>query len=148
LPGLSRINIQNNVLVIFDNDVAGIEKYNLCCKLRKPDNLIFCRLPDHEYFNRFNTIGPGGETAENINNSAVSIECFLDMSMIRPAERRIRWTSYNRELQRYQGEVENKDRLVRAFKKADLNDGSYGTDKIKFLLDYIINQWVLNRQYD
>jgi len=48
--GLSRIKIQNNVLVIFDNDAAGVEKFEQSRNLIKPKNLHICRLPDHEFF--------------------------------------------------------------------------------------------------
>ncbi|HBW37720.1 HEPN/Toprim-associated domain-containing protein [Desulfosporosinus sp. BICA1-9] len=142
--GLSRIKIQNNILVIFDNDAAGIEKFEKCRDLSRPKNLHICKLPDHEYFSSFRTIGPNGESVEDINGSAVAIECFLDMSKISSAISYLRWTSYNRELDRYQGELEGKDALVRAFRGSNLTDGSYNTDRLRFLLDYLVDQWVTN----
>lgn len=142
--GLSRIKIQNNVLVIFDNDAAGVEKFEQSRNLNRPKNMHICRLPDHEFFSRFKTVGPNGASQENINGAAVAIECFLDMSTISESDGCVRWTSYNRELQRYQGEIEGKDSLVRAFKKANLTDGSYDTSRLKFLLDYLVGEWVEN----
>lgn len=140
--GLSRINIQNKVFVIFDNDAAGIEKYQQLINLPKPKNMQICRLPDHEYFSNFKTIGPNGTSMTNINGAAVAIECFLDLSSIHERDRCVRWTSYNRELQRYQGEIEGKDKLVRAFKKANLTDGRYDTSRLEFLLDYFVGEWI------
>jgi len=142
--GLSRIKIQNNVLVIFDNDAAGVEKFEQSRNLNRPKNLHICRLPDHEFFSSFKTIGPNGASKENINGSAVAIECFLDLSTISESDSCVRWTSYNRELQRYQGEIEGKDGLVRAFKNANLTNGSYDTSRLKFLLDYLVGEWVEN----
>jgi len=142
--GLSRIKIQNKVLVLFDNDAAGVEKFEQARKLNRPKNMHICRLPDHEFFSSFKTVGPNGASRENINGSAVAIECFLDLSTINETENFVRWTSYNRELQRYQGEIEGKDRLVRLFKKANLTDGSYETSRLKFLLDYLVGEWVEN----
>ena len=107
----------------------------------------FCRLPDHESISSFRTVGPNGTSDENINGSAVAIECFLDLSTISESDRHVRWTSYNRELQRYQGEIEGKDILVRAFKKANLTDGSYDTSRLEFLLDYLVSEWVGNATY-
>ena len=121
--GLSRIRIQNNVLVVFDNDAAGVEKFGQSSQLSGAERILFCKLPDHEAFSRFKTIGPNGSSYEDINGSAVAIECFLDLSTLEGDERQIRWTSFNRALQKYQGELEGKENAVRAFKKADLTGG-------------------------
>jgi hypothetical protein len=145
--GLSRIKIQNNVLVIFDNDAAGVENYDRACNLDRPRNMQICKLPDHEFFSNFKTVGPSGSSKENINGSAVAIECFLDLSKIREKDRCVRWTSYNRTLRRYQGEIDNKNRLVRAFKRSNLTDGGYDTSRLKYLLDYIVDKWTVNANY-
>lgn len=142
--GLSRIKIKNNVLVLFDNDATGVEKFEQARKLNRPKNMHICRLPDHEFFRSFKTVGPNGASKEDINGSAVAIECFLDLSTINETDNFVRWTSYNRELQRYQGEIEGKDGLVRAFKKANLTDGRYETSRLKFLLDHLVSEWVEN----
>jgi hypothetical protein len=142
--GLARIKIQNNVLVVFDNDAAGVEKYNKAILLNRPKNMIICKLPDHESFNSFESVGPNGLLQADINGSAVAIECFLDSSKINVLQNRVRWTSYNRELGRYQGELEGKDDLVRIFKNANLTDGSYDTSRLKFLLEYLMSEWIKN----
>lgn len=72
--GLSKINIQNNIIIIFDNDTAGRGIYNLIKEIKKPQNLVFCLLPEHEEFNEFETIGPFGNQKMKINGKAVSIE--------------------------------------------------------------------------
>jgi len=140
--GLSRIRIQNNVLIIFDNDAAGVEKLQQSQALEKPSNMHFCRLPDHDMFSSFKTIGPNGVVCADINGSAVAIECFLDLQKIEERDQYIRWTSYNRRLQRYQGEIEGKDKLVKAFKKANLTDGSFDTSMLELLLDHLANEWI------
>jgi len=138
--GLSSIQIQNKTLVLFDNDAAGVESYEKCKKLKLPNNMKICRLPDHEDFRNFETIGPSGKSIEDINGSAVAIECFLDLQSVRDSK--LRWTSYNKCLNCYQGEIENKSQLVKVFKKSDLKDG-YNTEKLKYLLNHIINIWVM-----
>jgi hypothetical protein len=140
--GLSKIRIQNNVLVVFDNDAAGIEKFEQLSQLSRAEKILFCKLPDHHDFTRFRTIGPNGSSHEDINGAAVAIECFLDLSTIDDSEIQIRWTSFNRALQKYQGELEGKENAVRAFKKADLTGGSYDTSKLEFVLDYLVDQWI------
>ncbi len=144
--GLARIHIQNKVLAIFDNDAAGIEKYIQSRNLSKPNNLHICRLPDHESFSDFLTIGPNGIVRENINGAAVSIECFLDLQTIPEKDRLIRWTAFNHKSKRYQGEFERKSDLIGEFKKANLKDGSYDTTKLESLLEHLINEWIKNQE--
>lgn len=139
--GLCRINIQNNMIVIFDNDTAGMEKYHKSKKLNKPDTLIIIKLPDLEVFMNIPTIGPQGESIENINGRAVAIECFLDFDSVKE-ETCIRWSSYNQYEGEYQGALIDKDKYVRSFKRCNLLDGSYNTTKLKYLVNYIVEQWI------
>ena len=137
--GLAKIQILNKVLVVFDNDTAGIEKYRLAQELDRPKNLHICRLPNHKEFDVFDTVGPDGNSKADINGKAVSIECFLDLGGIAPF---IRWTSYNKNLEQYQGAINPKEDLVRAFKSCNLSDGNYNATKLKSLIDYLIKQMV------
>lgn len=139
--GLAKINIQNNIIVLFDNDTAGIETFNAIKNIQKPINLLFCHLPDYGEFERFKTVGPFGEQINNINGKAVSIECFLDLSSVEN-ESIVRWKNYNELMRDYQGALENKDRYTVKFKSANLLDGSYDCSKLKYLIDYIIKEWI------
>ncbi|MGW8113992.1 HEPN/Toprim-associated domain-containing protein [Caproicibacterium sp. NSD3] len=138
--GLVRINVGNKILVIFDNDTAGVEKYQLLSSVKKPDTFLITKLPNYDAFSHFQALGPQGESYENINGKAVAIECFLDLNSVNkiPA---IRWTSYNKKMKQYQGELVGKDDYVRAFKNCDLTNGSYDSKKLRFLIDYILSQW-------
>jgi len=93
--GLVRIKVQNKVIIIFDNDVAGNEKYNLASKIRKPENITVIKLPYDQDFEKVETIGPSGNSIENINGRAVAIECFLDFISVNRVPT-IRWTSYSK----------------------------------------------------
>lgn len=139
--GLAKINIQNNAIVLFDNDTAGIETYKAIKSIQKPTNLLFCHLPDYKEFERFKTVGPFGNQINNINGKAVSIECFLDLSSV-DNEPIVRWKNYNERMKDYQGALENKDRYTLKFKSANLLDGSYDCSKLKYLIDYIIQEWI------
>lgn len=139
--GLDRIKIRNKILVLFDNDAAGVESYNIV-KERCRDLFPFIMLlPDHQDFENFNTIGPQGNSVENINGKAVSIECFLDLNCDDNPPK-IRWTSYQKNIGRYQGVLENKDAYQKAFFKSNLFDGSYDTSKLVYLIDFILCMWV------
>lgn len=138
--GLSKIKIQNKVIVLFDNDTAGNEIYNKLKKIKKPDNLLFCHLPSCEEFNNFLCIGPSGTNFSDINGKAVAIECFLDFNSVN-IDPMIRWTSYNKNMRRYQGELVNKDKYVNIFKKSNLKS-DYNVKKLKILIQYIVDSWV------
>lgn len=138
---LCQIKIQNQVMVVFDNDTAGIEKYRKALELVRPRSFMITRLPDHTDFSEFPTIGPHGESADNINGRAVAIECFLDLGSTALLPR-VRWGSYNKGERKYQGELESKDEYVRAFKSANLTSGEYNTAKLKYLVDWLISEWI------
>lgn len=132
--GLTSIRIQNKTLVLFDNDVEGIDKYNKTNELNLPNQMKIMKLPEIEEFNNFLTVGPTGETNENINGKAVAIECFLDLTKSNPI---IRWTNYNKDLDAYQGSLENKDDYVRTFKGIKNSNDNYDFTKLTRLLDEI-----------
>ncbi len=140
--GLSSIRIKNNVLVIFDNDVAGVVKYSQLKEIGLPSNMHIIKLPDHSSFGNFKTVGPHGESFENINGTAVAIECFLDHSYDADPQPCVRWTSYNKNLGAYQGELIGKERYTKKFLKLTGEDSQYNHEKLKFLLDFIYGEWL------
>ncbi|MGV6946699.1 HEPN/Toprim-associated domain-containing protein [Sphingobacterium kyonggiense] len=132
--GLTSIRIQNKTLVLFDNDLEGVDKFNKTNNLNLPRQMKIMKLPELEEFTNFLTIGPTGETSENINGKAVAIECFLDLSKSKP---KIRWTNYSKEFDAYQGSLENKDDYVREFKSVKNANDNYDFTKLTKLLDEI-----------
>lgn len=138
--GLSKIGILNNVIVIFDNDCAGTEKYEKLQSVPKQSNLLVVKLPDNSDFESIPTIGPQGISYEDINGTAVAIECFLDFNSV-DFQPTVRWTSYSEKLKKYQGALQRKNEYTRAFLRANLKTDNYDTSKLKCLIDYIIDQW-------
>lgn len=139
--GLTKIKIQNQTMVIFDNDEAGIFSYNKCKeKLDVIPNLKFYHLPDMAEFENFLTVGPTGESYQDINGKAVSIECFMDLHFNLPNPPKVRWTIYSEKSDRYQGALISKDEYTRIFKK-HLGDEGYRNDKLLFLINDLINFW-------
>lgn len=132
--GLTSIRIQNKTLVLFDNDLEGVDKFKKTNNLNLPRQMKIMKLPELEEFTNFLTVGPTGETRENINGKAVAIECFLDLSISKP---KIRWTNYNKDFDDYQGSLENKDNYVREFKSVKSVNDCYDFTKLTKLLDEI-----------
>lgn len=142
--GLTKIKIQNKTLVIFDNDEAGIFSYNKCkTKLEELKNLKFYHLPNMIEFDSFLTVGPTGESYQNINGKAVSIECFLDLKFGTTRKPMIRWTLFNEKSKTYQGSLIAKDDYTRIFKKS-IDNIKYNATKLKFLIEDIVNFWCAN----
>ncbi len=132
--GLTSIRIQNKTLVLFDNDLEGVDKFNKTNKLNLPNQMKIMKLPELKEFTNFLTAGPTGETYEDINGKAVAIECFLDLSISNP---KIRWTNYSKDFNAYQGSLENKDDYVRTFKSVNNTNDNYDFTKLTILLDEI-----------
>ena len=139
--GLTKIKIQNKTIIVFDNDEAGIFSYKKCKeKLDAISNLKFYHLPDMDEFKNFLTVGPTGDSYQDINGKAVSIECFLDLDFNSSKAPRVRWTIYNEKSNKYQGALISKDEYTRTFKK-HLEDEHYRKDKLYFLINDLIDFW-------
>lgn len=141
VKGLSKINILNKILVILDNDTAGKSVYNDIKKIDLPNNLKVITLPKYKDFDNFKCKGPQGNSIENINGKAVSIECFLDHSSI-DDEIYVRLTGFNDKLMQYQGNIEPKNLLIKSFHQYYKQD--YDFTKLKYLIDYILESWISN----
>lgn len=113
--GLARIKIQNRILVVLDNDTAGHAAYRRIKALELPPQMRVSVLPDLEECRRVRTLGPSGTQYEDINGRAVSIEWFLDTSIPDHREPTVRWTTYDRELDAYQGELVDKGAYTSRF---------------------------------
>lgn len=141
--GLAKIEIKNNVLVIFDNDAAGNVTLMKLGDVTLPPNMHIMKLPEHDSFGEFDTIGPNGSSRDNINGSAVAIECFLDHTYLADAAPMVRWKSYEKSVDSYQGELVQKDKYTKDFLKLTPEDQSkYDMSKLMYLLDHIYLGWV------
>ena len=139
--GLTKIKIQNKTIIVFDNDEAGIFSYKKCKeKLDAIPNLKFYHLPNMDEFKYFLTVGPTGDSYQDINGKAVSIECFLDLDFNSSKAPKVRWTIYNEKSNKYQGALISKDEYTRTFKK-HLEDEHYRKDKLYFLINDLIDFW-------
>ena len=139
--GLTKIKIQNKTIIVFDNDEAGIFSHKKCKeKLDAIPNLKFYHLPNMDEFKYFLTVGPTGDSYQDINGKAVSIECFLDLDFNSSKAPKVRWTIYNEKSNKYQGALISKDEYTRTFKK-HLEDEHYRKDKLYFLINDLIDFW-------
>lgn len=139
--GLVKIDIQNLTLFVLDNDSEGIDAYRRIKQMQLPHNIDCIHLPDLNEFEKFPTVGPNGLTEDNINGRAVAIECFLDLTYTEHEKAMIRWSNYKKDMDTYQGALENKDYYTKKFMK--LKQGgedyeSYDLSKMATLVDCMI----------
>ena len=142
--GLMKIGVLNQIIVLFDNDVAGNEKYEKLVKMPHMKNLLIAKLPYLTSFENIDTIGPQGVSVSNINGVAVAIECFLDLNSCERTPL-VRWTNFVDKAEKYQGALIAKDEYVRSFKNADIVSDGYDSSKLRFLIDYLLVQWCTTR---
>jgi hypothetical protein len=134
VQGLISIAVQNNILVLFDNDLEGLANHRRCAALNVPPNMRILSLPDLPAFAAFKTVGPDGEQESDINGRAAAIECYLALD----DKARVRWTGYNQALGAYQGELEGKTRYMRTFLQQRRRNSDYDYSRLEQVLDLLI----------
>ena len=136
--GLKKIDIENQIIIVYDNDAAGIAQYNKTLSLDLPSNFAVMRLPDYPSFCTFDTIGPSGERQADINGRAASIECYLDLTWGMTAQPMVRWGGYHPEANTYQGVLIGKQRYAKRFLKLTRKPGDYDMSKLEKIDDELI----------
>jgi hypothetical protein len=141
--GLLRIDIQNQVLFLFDNDAEGVDAYRKLQALKMPGNMRSMLLPDIDELRSFMALGPEGLNTCDINGRAAAIECYLDLSLNGYPPARVIWSNYKKDVDAWHGALEHKESYMRHFMKQDavsLTMGTYDTSKLVRLLDAMITE--------
>ncbi len=141
--GLLRIDVQNKVLFVLDNDAEGVDAYRKLAALTLPSNMRSMLLPNLEAFASFPSRGPEGVSLADINGRAAAIECYLDLDLDLPAygPAQVLWSNYKKEVDAWHGALEFKDSYQRHFyDQSDdaLRNGPYNSTKLVKLLDTLI----------
>ncbi|WP_244750017.1 hypothetical protein [Mesorhizobium sp. L-2-11] len=79
--GLVRIDVQNQVIVLLDNDAEGVDVRQKLLRLGMPSNMRAMVLPDDESFRKFPTKGHDGSsratsTAARLQSNATWTSIF------------------------------------------------------------------------
>lgn len=139
--GLAKIDVQNQVVFLFDNDAEGLEAHLRLSTLALPANMRGIMLPELEEFSSFPAQGPEGLHNSNINRRAAAIECYLDLDFGGYPSAKVLWTNYKKSLGSYQGALEFKDSYSKEFlkqKAETLAEGNYDVHKIETVLDLLV----------
>ena len=144
--GLAKIDVQNQVVFVFDNDAEGTDAFNKVGALALPSNMRAMVLPSLDVFRSFPAKGPQGDHEADINGRAAAIECYLDHRLHEHRPARVIWTNYKKEADTYQGALEFKESYTKAFLSLTpdrLAAKGYDTGNIEQVLDALIQQCVL-----
>jgi hypothetical protein len=98
------------------------------------------QLPTLPGFRNFLCVGPGGTTREDINGRGAAIECYLDVNGA--DEPTVRWISYERGIDRYQGVLERKDTYARRFLDLRHHDPAYDFSKLQRVLESVYKECI------
>lgn len=135
--GLAKINVQNRVLFVLDNDAEGVDGLARIEALGMPANMRALTLPTLPALSAIPTLGPEGAGIADINGRAAAIECYLDLAAGGAPDPVVRWSNWKRSIGTYQGTLEAEDVYARAF-HAHASEPSYDTSKLMAVVDEIV----------
>lgn len=139
--GLVKIDVQNQVVFVFDNDAEGYDAYQKLLGLNLPPNMRGMMLPTLEEFRNFPAQGPEGVICADINRRAAAIECYLDLEFGGFPPAKVVWTNYKKDLGLYHGALEYKESYTKAFLRQTrdtVSAGAYCVDKLQVVLDALV----------
>ncbi|AOH85742.1 hypothetical protein AWL63_19120 [Sphingomonas panacis] len=139
--GLVRIDVQNNILFLLDNDAEGRGAHCRLQRLGMPENMRSMVLPDHETFCEFPARGPEGISSSDINGRAAAIECYLDLALPNYGPAQVLWSNFKKDVEAWHGALEHKETYTRHFfAQSDeiLAGGFYDTSKLELVMDRLI----------
>lgn len=139
--GLLRIDIQNRVLILLDNDAEGVDANRKLHDMRKPGNMRSMVLPDIDELRDFPALGPEGLNTCDINGRAAAIECYLDLNLNGKQPAQVIWSNYKKEIDKWHGALEYKESYARHFMEQSADNivnGNYDKSKLIKLLEYLI----------
>jgi hypothetical protein len=109
--------IENRTIAIFDNDAAGHAAISFLRDFRLPANVRVMHYPDISLASCYPTWGPNGMATQDINGKACSIELYFGRDVLTNGRNLtpVQWKGFDEKVKRYQGEIQEKDRLKTKF---------------------------------
>jgi hypothetical protein len=116
--GFAGAGISNRIVVLFDNDTAGVAAAQRLGKAGLPGNFRILTLPELEIARSYPTIGPTGPAVADINGRACGIELYCGRKALTGEDGElclVQWTGYDSGMKRYQGEPLEKEKIKERF---------------------------------
>lgn len=112
--------VNNRVVMLLDNDTAAHEAMRGLDITKLPCHYATGHLPHLESATAYPTVGATGTQPADVNGKACAIELYLgNDALTDPVTNEltpVQWGTYNRTVQRYQGELTNKGQVQQAFR--------------------------------
>ena len=111
-------DVRHRILALFDNDTAAKAALSSLDLARLPSNIAVQHYPDLPLARNYPTIGPAGEALMDVNGLAGSIEIYLGEDVLRNSNGSlspVQWTGYDRKVHAYQGEIQDKKKVLDRF---------------------------------
>jgi hypothetical protein len=118
IKGFIGSGINNKIIALFDNDTAAYDAVKYLNRIHIPNNIKILHYPELEIAKDYPTLGPGGTIHSNINGLACSIELYLGRDILLNKDNNltpIQWKGYNQSLNKYQGEILNKEQIIKRY---------------------------------
>lgn len=119
MRAMASAGIPNRIVAILDNDTAGHEEIARELDRGIPPGVRLFSYPDLSTLTSYPTHSLDGQIVNfDVNGSAASLELYFGDDILTSAEGKrvpVRWTTYSATLKRYQGVVESKASLHKAF---------------------------------
>lgn len=111
--------IKNLIVALFDNDSAAKKEIKNLRNVKLPNNIKILQYPPIEFAKKYPTIGPNGIQFMDINGFAGSIEMYLGKDCLKENEEfiPIQWTGYIESIGQYQGVINKKEYVQKAFRE-------------------------------
>lgn len=135
--GLAKIDVQNRIVFLLDNDAEGQSAFKKIKGFSLPVNMRAMVLPALDAFKSFPTTGPEGVALADINGRAASIECYLDLCGDKLPSPVVRWTNYKEDVGVYHGSLQHKGQYSKAFFELAGRNG-YDLSKLQCALNAIV----------
>jgi hypothetical protein len=119
--------IKNRTIALFDNDAAGHAAASLLRQVQLPPNIRVMHYPNIAFADSYPTHGPNGESVQDVNGSACSIELYFGRDVLTVDGRLVpvQWKAYDERVKKYQGEIQQKallkDRFLQKMDEAKHN---------------------------
>ncbi|MFC8437359.1 hypothetical protein ACFUJT_04020 [Streptomyces griseoincarnatus] len=119
LKSFAASGVANRVIAIFDNDTAASDVLT-AMNVPLPNTFRVLQYPEIELGRNYPTIGPTGRGAFDVNGKAGALELYFGEDVLKDPMGEltpVQWTGYVKRQNSYQGELLDKSRLQKAFRR-------------------------------
>ncbi|MFF8651127.1 hypothetical protein ACF06D_23210 [Streptomyces griseoluteus] len=119
LKSFAASGVANRVIAIFDNDTAASDVLTTM-NLSLPSTFRVLQYPEIDLGRNYPTIGPTGRGVFDVNGKAGALELYFGEDVLKGLTGElapVQWTGYVKRQNSYQGELLDKGRLQKAFRR-------------------------------